>query len=259
MSNDAPEPPCAEAPVVKEEPCASCDSGEGSKSESLSLSRKGQPWTEEEHLAFLVGLQKLGKGNWRGISKRFVPSRTPTQVASHAQKHFLRLQGVTKRKSRFAVVDSQVAKESGVTKSCVSKGADAVSAPSSNSDTTAYSSAYATIPFPCMVPPMMFAFPPPFLPPFMCPSSVAQGSTSGGAPGFYFPFCPDFAAGQLPLLMRQTPTEPRVVCKPEATLACSSKETVDILTALPMSKTASVEFQPSIHSAFRPPQRVRAS
>ncbi|XP_020211344.1 transcription factor MYBS3 [Cajanus cajan] len=52
--------------------------------------KKGVPWTEEEHRIFLVGLEKLGKGNWRDISRNFVTTRTPTQVASHAQKYFLR-------------------------------------------------------------------------------------------------------------------------------------------------------------------------
>ncbi|KAM0888637.1 hypothetical protein ACQ4PT_028218 [Festuca glaucescens] len=41
--------------------------------------KKGTPWTEEEHRMFLLGLQKLGKGDWRGISRSFVVSRTPTQ------------------------------------------------------------------------------------------------------------------------------------------------------------------------------------
>ncbi|KAG8503823.1 hypothetical protein CXB51_001933 [Gossypium anomalum] len=41
---------------------------------------------------FLEGLRKLGKGNWKGISENYVTSRTPIQVASHAQKYFLRLQ-----------------------------------------------------------------------------------------------------------------------------------------------------------------------
>jgi hypothetical protein len=34
-----------------------------------------------------------------------VPTRTPTQVASHAQKHFLRLTGSSKRRSRFATLE----------------------------------------------------------------------------------------------------------------------------------------------------------
>ena len=75
---------------------------------SHSFRSAGQPWTESEHLGFLAGLKKLGKGNWRGISRLFVPSRTPTQVASHAQKHFLRLNGVTKRRSRFSTLDQAV-------------------------------------------------------------------------------------------------------------------------------------------------------
>lgn len=41
---------------------------------------------------FLVGLLKHGKGDWRNISRNFVVSKTPTQVASHAQKYFIRQQ-----------------------------------------------------------------------------------------------------------------------------------------------------------------------
>ncbi|MED6162867.1 hypothetical protein PIB30_074496 [Stylosanthes scabra] len=59
--------------------------------------KKGLTWTEEEHRRFLIGLEKLGKGDWRGISRSFVRTRTPTQVASHAQKHFLRLANNNKR------------------------------------------------------------------------------------------------------------------------------------------------------------------
>ncbi|XP_039030043.1 transcription factor KUA1-like [Hibiscus syriacus] len=76
--------------------------------------KKGVPWTEEEHRMFLFGLQKLGKGDWRGISRNYVISRTPTQVASHAQKYFIRQSNVSRRKRRSSLFDI-VADESGDT------------------------------------------------------------------------------------------------------------------------------------------------
>uniref|UniRef100_A0A0E0R2H6 Uncharacterized protein n=1 Tax=Oryza rufipogon TaxID=4529 RepID=A0A0E0R2H6_ORYRU len=69
------------------------------------LLSEGVPWTEEEHRRFLLGLQKLGKGDWRGISRNFVVSRTPTQVASHAQKYFIRQSNMTRRKRRSSLFD----------------------------------------------------------------------------------------------------------------------------------------------------------
>jgi len=63
------------------------------------------PWTEEEHRMFLLGLQKLGKGDWRGIARNFVISRTPTQVASHAQKYFIRQTNMNRRKRRSSLFD----------------------------------------------------------------------------------------------------------------------------------------------------------
>ncbi|XP_022859533.1 transcription factor KUA1-like [Olea europaea var. sylvestris] len=67
--------------------------------------KKGIPWTEEEHGMFLTGLEKLGKGDWRGISRKFVTTRTPTQVASHAQKYFLRQASLCKKKKRSSLFD----------------------------------------------------------------------------------------------------------------------------------------------------------
>ena len=58
----------------------------------------GLPWTAEEHAKFLQGLSDLGRGKWRAVSKHYVPTRTPTQIASHAQKYFQRMTSSGKRK-----------------------------------------------------------------------------------------------------------------------------------------------------------------
>lgn len=67
--------------------------------------KKGTPWTEEEHRLFLIGLQRYGKGDWRSISRNVVVSRTPTQVASHAQKYFLRQNSMKKERKRSSIHD----------------------------------------------------------------------------------------------------------------------------------------------------------
>ncbi|KAL2493153.1 myb-like transcription factor family protein [Abeliophyllum distichum] len=84
------------------------DPGRDSASAALprAQKRKGVPWTEEEHRQFLLGLQKFGKGEWRHISRNFVPSKTPTQVASHAQKFFNRhCNSETRGKRRSSLFD----------------------------------------------------------------------------------------------------------------------------------------------------------
>lgn len=58
---------------------------------------------------FLLGLETYGKGDWRSISRNFVVSRTPTQVASHAQKYFNRLNSVNKERRRTSIHDITIA------------------------------------------------------------------------------------------------------------------------------------------------------
>jgi SHAQKYF class myb-like DNA-binding protein len=57
---------------------------------------------------FLLGLSKFGKGDWRSISRNFVLSRTPTQVASHAQKYFIRLNSLSKKDKRRSSIHDVV-------------------------------------------------------------------------------------------------------------------------------------------------------
>ncbi|KAJ0037683.1 hypothetical protein Pint_23252 [Pistacia integerrima] len=97
------------------------ESNHGSKSSrSDQERRKGIAWTEDEHSLdfeklpftednvlrlFLLGLDKYGKGDWRSISRNFVVTRTPTQVASHAQKYFIRLNSMNKDRRRSSIHD----------------------------------------------------------------------------------------------------------------------------------------------------------
>lgn len=53
----------------------------------------------------MIGLKRYGKGDWRSISRNVVVTRTPTQVASHAQKYFLRQTSGKKERKRSSIHD----------------------------------------------------------------------------------------------------------------------------------------------------------
>ncbi|KAI3470630.1 hypothetical protein Pfo_027293 [Paulownia fortunei] len=85
----------------------------GNRSRHSEVERKkGTPWTEDEHRLFLIGLDRYGKGDWRSISRNVVVTRTPTQVASHAQKYFLRHNSGKKERKRSSIHDITTAMDS---------------------------------------------------------------------------------------------------------------------------------------------------
>ncbi|KAM0023158.1 putative transcription factor MYB-HB-like family [Helianthus debilis subsp. tardiflorus] len=66
------------------------EAGTGQSKSGEKERKKATPWSVEEHKRFLQGLEIYGKGDWRSISRMMVVTRTATQVASHAQKYFIR-------------------------------------------------------------------------------------------------------------------------------------------------------------------------
>jgi SHAQKYF class myb-like DNA-binding protein len=70
---------------------------------------------------FLLGLKKYGKGDWRNISRNFVITRTPTQVASHAQKYFIRQLSGGKDKRRASIHDITTVNLSETIRTCSSE------------------------------------------------------------------------------------------------------------------------------------------
>ncbi|WVY94430.1 hypothetical protein V8G54_033518 [Vigna mungo] len=65
--------------------------------------KRYERWTEDEHRLFLLGLIACGEGDWKGISELYVVSKSPSQVASHAQKYKIHQKASTKNKKRKSI------------------------------------------------------------------------------------------------------------------------------------------------------------
>ena len=76
---------------------------------SCSLFRPSQKrngrWTPEEHARFLKAIKLYGK-DWKKVEK-FVGTRSGSQVRSHAQKHFLKIEGSETSEKSEDVSDAQ--------------------------------------------------------------------------------------------------------------------------------------------------------
>nr|XP_004506259.1 transcription factor DIVARICATA-like [Cicer arietinum] len=66
--------------------------------------KKVKHWTKEEHELFLQGLRLYNKGELKNIAKH-AGTRTSTQVASHAQKHFNRQTLTPEKRKRKSIYD----------------------------------------------------------------------------------------------------------------------------------------------------------
>ncbi|KAL1820372.1 hypothetical protein ACET3Z_015241 [Daucus carota] len=73
------------------------DGGGPSEKKKMTKRLRARPiqWTQKEHKLFLLGLQKLGKGKWKEMSKFYVQTKTPAQITSHAQKFYKRIDNPT--------------------------------------------------------------------------------------------------------------------------------------------------------------------
>jgi len=124
-------------------------------------------WTPEEHKRFLAALEKFGPKDVRSISE-FVGTRTPTQVRTHAQKFYLKVQkeeeaaqrdastgegrATKRRRTRSSRMQlpkdlTRIPRRYGSTRaaSVASESGDAAAvAPSSHSDAASVSSASST-------------------------------------------------------------------------------------------------------------------
>ncbi len=92
---------------------------------------KRQYWTEEEHAKFLEALQIYGPKGFNKIAEK-LGTRSPAQIRSHMQKHFLKLKKQARCAARGAA-RTKKAKPKGSTSSSVAAGTPSFSSSSSSS------------------------------------------------------------------------------------------------------------------------------
>ncbi|XP_060168864.1 transcription factor SRM1-like [Lycium barbarum] len=76
-----------------------------------------------------MGLEKYGRGDLRSISRNCVLSRTPTQMARHAQKFFSRLNDVNKVKKRGSIHDITSVDAADITEPSQGRNSDKLKGP----------------------------------------------------------------------------------------------------------------------------------
>jgi len=67
-----------------------------------SAASSKKKWTEIEHALFLNGVREVGgkRRKWVEISRRFVPSKSPSQIYTHAKKYYQMAKEIVERKRK---------------------------------------------------------------------------------------------------------------------------------------------------------------
>ena len=104
--------------------------------------KQSRYWTQQEHQRFLEAIQKFGRKDVKAIAS-YVGSRNPTQVRTHAQKYYAKMERET-RKSKDDVLDAGNNQDS-ITPSNSSSSKQSMSSGSSDDGQRDGSEAYLSV------------------------------------------------------------------------------------------------------------------